>query len=144
MSPIDKYIQLVYGKDSNLNKIENIDDRKKIAAEQCEIDVPDRDKIGKQVIAFMRKQNHNRHSLLVTKEELYMESLEVLREPLMESKDDDKRLKNIKLKGDLNDLCNRLEEEIEKLRLSLYTEEYKEEAKKVVSIEERLKNKQWC
>lgn len=138
---IKKYIELVYGKESDLNKIENIEERKKIAAEQCGIEVPDRSKIGKQVILFMREMNHNRHSLLVTKEELFMESLEVLREPLAETKDDDKRLKNIKLKGDLNELCNRLEEEIEKLRISLYTEEYKEEAKRVVSIEERLSKK---
>lgn len=139
MTPIQKYIQEVYSKDSKLNKIEDIQERKKIAAEKCEIEIPENTpELRKQIIEFLRSQAHNKFSLLITKEELLFESLEIMREPLIQSKDDDKRLKNLKLKGDANSLCDQLAVQIEALRIEIFTDEFHVEAKKVISIEERI------
>lgn len=142
MTPIQKYIQEVYSKDSKLNKIEDIQERKKIAAEKCEIEIPENTpELRKQIIEFLRSQAHNKFALLISKEELLIECLDVMREPLINSKDDDKRLKNVKLKGDVNALCDKLVVETDLLRIDIFTEEHAEESKKVISIEERLKAK---
>jgi len=136
------YISLVYSRTSDLNKIEDLAERKKIAAEKCGIEVPENTpEMRKEIIAFLRDQYHYKFTLLMTKEELLTESLDIMLEPLVSTKDDDKRLKNIKLKGDVNDLCSKLVNEIDVLRLTIFTEEYAEESKKVISIEERLKAK---
>lgn len=137
-----KYIPLIYGVESNLNKIEDLVERKKIAAEQCGIEVPENtEELRKVIIEFLRLQHHNKFALLVSKEELLTECLDVLREPLVISKDDEKRLKNVKLKGDVNALCDKLVVETERLRIDIFTEEHAEESKKVISIEERLRRK---
>jgi|JI10StandDraft_1071094.scaffolds.fasta_scaffold103704_3 hypothetical protein len=137
-----KYIPLIYGVGSTLNKIEDLTERKKIAAEQCEIEVPENtEDLRKVIIEFLRLQHHNKFALLISKEELLIECLDVLREPLVNSKDDDKRLKNVKLKGDVNALCDKLVVETDLLRIDIFTEEHAEESKKVISIEERLKAK---
>lgn len=139
-----KYIPLIYGADSNLNKIEDLIERKKIAAEQCGIDVPENtEELRKVIIEFLRMQHHNKFSLLISKEELLIECLDVMREPLLSSKDDDKRLKNVKLKGDVNELCGKLVTETERLRVDVFTEEHAEESKKVISIEDRLLSKRF-
>lgn len=134
-----EYIKLVYGKNSPLNAIEDINERKKIASERIGLTVDNEDeKTRKLILEFLREQNHFKNSLFVSKQELYWESLEVLREPLKKG-DDDKRLKNIKLKGDLNDLCGKLVLEMDALRADIYGDEFKEEATKtVISFEQRL------
>ena len=137
-----EYIKLVYGKDSPLSAVTDINERKQIASDKMVITVDAEDeKTRKLILEFMREQNHYKHSFLMTKLELLWESLEVLREPLKKG-DDDKRLKNIKLKGDLNDLCSKLIPEVESLYDGIYGEEFKEDAKKVVvSFEQRLQKK---
>jgi hypothetical protein len=139
-----KYIPLIYGVGSTLNKIEDLTERKKIAAEQCGIDVPENtEELRKVIIEFLRLQHHNKFALLISKEELLIECLDVLREPLVNSKDDDKRLKNVKLKGDVNDLCDKLVSETDRLRQTIFTEEHADESKKVISIEDRLLSKRF-
>jgi hypothetical protein len=137
MSKTEEYIRLVYSKDSSFKSIADINERKKVVAAKLEIPIPE--DIAKQVIKFLREENHFDNSLLLSKQELYWETLEVMREPLAETKDDDKRLKNIKLKGDVNDLCSKLVSEINALASAVYGEEFKEQAMRaVVSPEERL------
>ena len=139
---IQEYIKLVYSKDSAFRKIADVAERKKIVCQKLQMTEPDMKEIGKEVIKFLRGENHFAQSLLDSKQELYWETLEVMREPLASTKDDDKRLKNIKLKGDVNDLCSKLVSEIDKLATMIYGEEFKEEAMvKVITPEERLKNK---
>tara|TARA_R110000868_G_scaffold84074_1_gene237203 strand:+ start:193 stop:633 length:441 start_codon:yes stop_codon:yes gene_type:complete len=139
---LDEYIKLVYGKDSSLAKIADINEKKQIAIEKTGAIVDYEDEsLRKLILEFLREQNHYKHSLLMTKQEVYWEFLEVLREPLKHG-DDDKRLKNVKLKGDINDLCSKLIPEIEALLDSIYGAEFKEMAQKtVVSFEQRLKAK---
>lgn len=136
-----RYIPLIYSVDSPFNKIEDLAERKKVAASKCEIEVPNNadESFRKVAIEYLRQQNHNKFSLLITKQQVYEETLEVLGEPLTHTKDDDKRLKNIKLKGDVNDLCEKLVVEIARLQQDIFTKEYQEEAMKVISPEERLR-----
>jgi len=134
---------MVYGKDSSLAAIQDINERKQVASDRLEVTVDHKDeKVRKLILTFLRQQNHYKHALLSSRQELYWETLEVLREPLKSGSDDDKRLKNVKLKGDLNDLCGKLVLEIDVLLDSIYGEEFKEEAQKiVVSFEQRLQKK---
>jgi len=134
-----EYIKMVYGKDSPLIAIADINERKQVVSDKLGITVDNEDeKTRKLILDFLREQNHYKHALLSSRQELYWETLEVLREPLKKG-DDDKRLKNVKLKGDLNDLCGKLVLEIESLYEGIYGEEFKEEAQKtVVSFEQRL------
>jgi hypothetical protein len=137
-----EYIELVYGKDSTLAQVQDIEEKKQIARDKSGVTI-DTEDVGtrKLILEFLREQNHYKHSLLVTKQEAYWEFLEVLREPLNKG-DDDKRLKNVKLKGDVNDLCSKLVSEIEVLLNSIYGEEFKEEGQKtVVTFEQRLQKK---
>lgn len=140
---IAEYIRLVYGKDSPISKIVDIQEKKQVALDKTGASISDDDEGTRRLILeFLREQNHYKHSLLISKQELYWESLEVLREPLKKSTDDDKRLKNIKLKGDLNDLCSKLVSEIDVLYDNVYTLEFKEEAQKgVITFEQRLQKK---
>jgi hypothetical protein len=135
-----EYIKLVYGKDSSLIAIADINERKQVVSDRLGITVDNEDEnTRKLILEFLREQNHYKHALLSSRQELYWESLEVMREPLKKGSDDDKRLKNVKLKGDLNDLCGKLVSEIDSLYESIYGEEFKEEAQKtVVSFEQRL------
>jgi len=138
--PLVAYIKLVYGKDSPLATIADITERKQVAADKLSVTVDQEDeKTRKLILEFLREQNHYKHALLSSRQELYWEFLEVMREPLKKG-DDDKRLKNVKLKGDVNDLCGKLVLEIDTLLESIYGEEFKEDAspKTVVSFEQRL------
>lgn len=134
-----EYVRLIYSVDSPLNKIEDLGERKRAAAQKCDIPIPENtEDFRKLVMLYLRYQKHNKFSLLITKQEVYEETLLVLAEPLTHTKDDDKRLKNIKLKGDVNALCEKLVVEIERLQLDIYTKEFQEEAKRVISVEERI------
>jgi hypothetical protein len=135
------YIKMVYGINSPLSAITDINERKQVVADKLNVIVDHEDETTRKLILeFLREQNHYKHALLSSRQELYWESLEVMREPLKKSSDDDKRLKNVKLKGDLNDLCGKLVLEIENLYDSIYGEEFKKEAQNntVLSIEQRL------
>ena len=136
------YIKMVYGINSPLSAITDINERKQVVADKLSITVDHEDETTRKLILeFLREQNHYKHALLSSRQELYWESLEVMREPLKKG-DDDKRLKNVKLKGDLNDLCGKLVLEIESLYEGIYGEEFKDEAKKTVSsFEQRLLEK---
>jgi len=136
------YIKMVYGINSPLSSITDINERKQVVADKLNITVDHEDETTRKLILeFLREQNHYKHALLSSRQELYWESLEVMREPLKKG-DDDKRLKNVKLKGDLNDLCGKLVLEIENLYEGIYGDEFKDEAKKTVSsFEQRLLEK---
>lgn len=137
-----EYIKMVYGINSPLSSISDINERKQVVADKLSITVDHEDEnVRKLILEFLREQNHYKHALLSSRQELYWESLEVMREPLKKG-DDDKRLKNVKLKGDLNDLCGKLVLEIENLYDGIYGDEFKDEAKKTVSsFEQRLLEK---
>ena len=94
-----EYVKLVYGKESPLFAIEDVNEKKSIARDKSGVitDV-ESEEISKLILQFLREQNHYKHSLLLSKQELYWETLEIMREPLTKTKDDDKRLKNIKHK----------------------------------------------
>lgn len=142
-SAIVEYIQLAYGHDSSLSQIPDIKERKLIASSRSGVDLVNEDEtIRKLILEFLKEQNHYKHALLMSKQELYWESLGVMREPIINTKDEDKRLKNIKLKGEVNDLCGKLVMEITQLIDGIYGEEFKEETMKTVSsFEKRLLEK---
>lgn len=141
-----RYIELMNSKSSELNKIENIEERKKTACEQAGLKMAPEDEGYKKLVVYYLNyfQHNNKYSLLRTREEMLIEALVSLSEPLLPSKDEDKRLKNVKLKGDLDLLCERLVNGIESLYKEIYaelSEVAKEEMRVSLSPEQRLKNK---
>jgi hypothetical protein len=139
MSNIDKYIDLVYNWKSKLANIPLMD-RKVAAAKELGIEVPD---CQVPIINYLAKQNHYRFTLLVSREELLQEMIESLQTQKI-NKGEDKELKTIKLKGEIDMLCGRLVEQIEEAYKTIWGEMSEaakvEVKKKIVSPEERLRN----
>lgn len=139
------YIELMNAKDSMLNKIENLEERKKAAMTLAGLQtIPDSSEFKELVVYYLNYfQHHNKYSLLRTREEMLAEALADMSQTL-DSQDEDTRLKNWKLKGDLDVLCERLIVGIEQLYRDIYGELVdvaKEQMKMGLSPEQRLRAK---
>lgn len=140
------YIEKMNAKDSSLNKIENLEERKKLAMKECSLQaIPETEEFKRLVVYYLSYfQHYNEYTLLRTREELLQEVMASMGESLVATKDEDKKLKNVKLKGDLDQLAERLVEGCEKLRKKIYgeLEDVASEVIKVsISPEQRLKQK---
>jgi len=140
------YLELVYGWKSEYQKIQDVEERKKVVCDKLRISFEhqkeqEKSKLFREdVLRFMETQNPLKSTLLITKQELLHEMFEKVREPLLQTKDEDKLLKNVKLKGDIDELCGRLVDDVERLFKEIYqdkTDEAKSESRK--SLEQRLK-----
>lgn len=140
----EHYIELMYSKDSEYNKIENLEERKRQVMQVCNMDTePNSKEYRMKVVEFLSRQHHNKFSLLRTREDMLQEALASMREPLVNTTDEDKKLKNVKLKLDLDVLAERLLTGIDSLRKEIYKPEVMAEAEEmivsVVTPEMRLK-----
>jgi len=62
---INEYIKLVYGKDSPLSAIQDINERKQVVSDRLSITVDHEDeKVRKLILDFLRQQNHYKNALL--------------------------------------------------------------------------------
>jgi len=141
-----KYVEFMNDKNSTYIRIENIEERKKACQHASGLDIVPEDKDYKDLVVYYLSywQHHNKFSLLRTREDLLIETLKNMNEPIDEKSDEDQRLKNVKLKLDLDILANRLIEGIEELYNSIYGDfkkEGEEHIKQALSPEQRLKNK---
>lgn len=147
----DQYISLLNDPKGLFQQIENVVDRRKAVCTKLGIDY---DQLQTrfatkdfQVKVFRHlsfKVANNKYTLLVSREELLLETLQELREKLVTTTDEDKRLKAIKLKGELDVLCERLVDGIEKLYKEIYgdvAQVAKEEVRKSLSPEQRIKGR---
>lgn len=129
-----RYIEKVYSRDSK----GTLEERRKShdIAETPEI----RELIAYYISYFVYD---NEFMLLIAKEELYREQIAIMREPLVE-KDEEKRLKLSDLKSKADATCDKLVEDIKRLRSAIYGD-LEEQGQKVVQVaispEERLKMK---
>lgn len=140
------YIEKMNSKESALNRIENLEERKKAALKECGLQSISEDEAFKKLVVYYLSyfQHNNKYTLLRTREELLQEVMENMRESLEKTPDEDKKLKNVKLKGDLDQLAERLVEGCEKLYKEIYGE-LAETARDVIKVsispEQRLKKK---
>lgn len=140
---IGMYISLLYNKNSKLLRIENLDERRREAARQAGVDdqVVGKDKnVEKRIAQYLADQFHVKFALCITKMELLWACLIKLREPLDEDRDIEDQ---IKAKGALNDLCDKLDVSFHKLIAEIYPSDMKDSAMDVIKTamrpEERLK-----
>jgi hypothetical protein len=143
---MNEYLNLVYGGKSSFQKMQDIEERKKAVCEKLglkfeQIKAMELDKDFRQtILKFMRDQVPLKVSLLNTRQELFQEMMEKVREPLLQTKDEERMLKSIKLKADIDSLLGRLADNIDQMYKEIYQDKV-EEAKFEVrrSVEERLK-----
>ena len=143
-----EFVEKMNSKDSEFNKIESVEDRiqavmDKVGLKKLPIDGLELDNFNALTIAFLNFQHHNKYTLLRTRECVYLETIKNLMVPLeLVGVDAEDRLKNVKLKGDLNDLAGRLVVEIDTLYKEIYSQSEelgKEAMKNAMSPEKRLK-----
>lgn len=161
---IKKYIELVYSQDSELSKIEDLNQRKKTAIEKvnANITTPDvqdvihlRNKnINEMIFSFMKENNSNKYALLNSRRQLFWELQERLMKPLTSSYkandkdvdiDDEALLKSVNLKTTISDKAEVLLEGIDRLYKQIFIGEEEIEMAttmmKIITPEQRLKKK---
>ena len=160
---IKKYIELVYSQESELNKIENLADKKKTAMEKVGIDpksdvaqsimlLKNKD-VTPKILAYMEANNSNKCALLNSRRQLFWELQERLMKPLTSSYkngeteievDDEALLKAVNLKTTISDKAEELIKGIERLQSEIYIGKEETEAadmKRLGRLEDRIKNK---
>lgn len=139
------YIDLVYNWKSEYASIPDLQLRKQQVAAKLGIEIPIGQTHEKEVIEYLNKQAHYRYTLLISRMQLLEDMLGSLKsKPKAAGEDAD--LKYVKLQGDIDALCGRLVDDIEAGFKTIYAElaeTAKEQVKKVRSVEQRLKEKEW-
>lgn len=144
-----KYVDLLCSKTSELNTIENLEERKKAALTKSKWTGTEDKKVLEQVSELIFHylsyyQGNNEFSLLLSREELFVQMLGAMREPLEQTSDEGKYLKNIEIKGKIDDLLDSLLIRIKAQRTSIYgiqEEAMVSKIKRVMTPEARLKVK---
>lgn len=155
---IELYISLVYSEKSDLNAIENLDERKKAACERAKLDfksdaiqniVQMKDLMWKgRIIDQLITQNSNEYMLLVADQNFYCECIKALMEP-MAIDNDSKNSGITELDFKTKSLVSKSADELLERMKPRYLSIFKGEAESKVAqemirsrrLEDRLKNK---
>lgn len=155
---IKQYIKLMYSKDSELNSIPLLEDRKRRACELSGLEWEKsqdivhlkNDKTNEAIFAFLNSENPNEYVKLVADQQLFWEMQQIQMEPLdrgtgKNAIDDETILKNMNLKTTMSLKSEEVLERINKLMAKVYrTDEEQEMASKIIRMkrpEERIKKK---
>lgn len=147
-----KYIQHLYSKDSDLNKIASLDERKKEACKRAGLDwqksqdivnLKDK-KINREIFDFLSSENPNEYVMLVSDQQLFWEMQHIKMESLdTEKADEESILKAINLKNTISAKSEELLERINRTFEKIYN--YKDEIEmakqqlRIMRPEERVK-----
>jgi len=147
-----KYIQHLYSKDSDLNKIASLDERKKEACKRAGLDweksqdivnLKDK-KINKEIFDFLSAENPNEYVMLVSDQQLFWEMQHIKMESLdTEKADEESILKAINLKNTISAKSEELLDRINRTFEKIYN--YKDEIEmakqqlRIMRPEERVK-----
>jgi hypothetical protein len=158
---IQNYIRLVYSDKSDLNDITNLEDRKKQACERAKLPYDDEKTqeivhmknkdVNTAIFNFCAEQCPYEFNLLISKEHLFLEQMQMLMEPLKKTTDDGKTIedvdeermmKRINLKNTISEKSETLLISINELRTKIWkgTVEQKVAEAKIKSqrMEDRL------
>ncbi len=141
-----KYIGFICDKTSDLNAIENLEDRKAAARAKAKWggteDKVLLEQIDELVFHYLSYFQYSLDfALLLSREELYAQMLQAIRDPI-DITDADKYMKTIKIKGDINKLLQELLDGIKELRKEIYGIHEEQAAPKILKVrspESRLK-----
>lgn len=147
---IQKYIDLVYSQKSKLNSIPNLDERKRAACEQLNIDIKEdwvqnliqmKDlQANEQIHYFLITQNSPEYVLYNADEHLYFELIKRIMEPLKADDDKDMSYKT-KASADASSILVRLQERALKIWKGDAEVEMATQRMRMMRPEERLKQK---
>jgi len=143
MTPEEQhYIALVYGRQSELKFIDKIEERKKAALARSGL--KEAKGLEQEIMRYLITQNDLKYSLLVSRQEMYWETLSKLRNQIVDATDTDEQIKIVKLKKELDQLSERLMEGIAKLYREIFEsadiiDAAKEHTKVTYSPEQRIK-----
>ncbi len=146
-----EFIELLYTKDSKLMAIEDLDDRRRQAAQLAGLDLGSEEtkdiidlqdeKVNDLIFHFMCTQNSNRFNNLINAQNLLWSYQKMLSKPFPEN--DDEAQKAVSFRSKLSDECDAQTERIDRLMAEIFPKEIKEKAesniRKLYSHEARLK-----
>lgn len=151
-----KYISLLYSKDSELNKISSLDERKKEACKKAGLDyaksqdiinLKDK-KINREIFDFLSSENPNEYVMLISDQQLFWEMQHIKMEPLDRGTgsnllDDESILKSINLKNTVSAKSEELLERINRTYEKIYNHkdeiEMAKQQLRLMRPEERVK-----
>lgn len=147
-----KYIQHLYSKDSELNKIASLDERKKEACKRAGLDweksqdivnLKDK-KINREIFDFLSSENPNEYVMLVSDQQLFWEMQHIKMESLDTDKaDEESILKSINLKNTISAKSEELLERINRTFEKIYNHkdeiEMAKQQLRIMRPEERVK-----
>lgn len=150
---IQQYIELVYSEKSDLNTIQDLDERKKTACEKAKLDhssdviqkmlkMQDKD-TNEQIFDFLIANNREEFILYISDQHLFYE-LQKRQMKSMKDDDSDSELKDLDLKTKISEKSEQLLERIKVRRAKLFGGKDEQEAAAKVRMqrpEERLRNK---
>lgn len=148
---IQTYIELVYSEKSDMNIIQDLGERKKMACEKSKLDynsdaiqsiVNMKDLIvNEQIFEFLRTQNSNDYVLLISDQHLFWELMQRNAKPMAES--GDAELKDCDLKLKISEKCEPLLDRIKARYKSIFIGEAEQKVaeNKMKTAEQRLKGK---
>jgi len=144
-----KYIEAMYNKNSKLNNIQNLKDRKLEACKESKLNPKDVDTIDvmemknedvrKLVMYYLSIfQNSNQFHQLITDQQLFWSIQEIIVKPI-EDVDEDSIMEKYKKRTALSETADNLAKRINRLYSEIYaTDELKDEAKEFVRHIHRL------
>lgn len=158
---IKQYIELVYSEKSQLNSIENLEERKKKACEKAKLDylsesvqkvihIKDKE-VNNLIFDYCRTTCSNEFYLFMADQHLFWEQMQLLMEPLKkitedgktEEIDEEAMMKRTNLKDTISKNCEKLLERINARRLSIFKGESESEMAaekiRIMRPEERLR-----
>lgn len=129
---IDKYIELMYSETSDLNKIEDVGERKKAAAKGAGLDITDKEtldimhlqneKANNRIFNYLSKTQSNNYIALTSDQQLFWE-IQFRKMSPLDTTDDEVMLKNINLKTTMSIKSQELLERIDALYRRIYKHE---------------------
>jgi hypothetical protein len=152
---IEQYIELVYSEKSELNTVQDLQERKKQACAKAKLNFNDEavqlivtmkdEKVRAKIFDYLVSQNSNDFILLVSDQHLFWQMQQRLMEPLAQTTNTDSDLKDLDLKTKISEKSESLLERIKMRYRSIFKGESEQEigAQKIrlMRPEERLKKK---
>lgn len=152
---IEQYIELVYSEKSDLNKIVDLQERKKQACIKAKLNFNDEsvqlivnmkdEKVNPRIFDYLTSQNSNDFILLLSDQHLFLQMQQRLMEPLAQTQNTDSDLKDLDLKTKISEKSESLLERM-KLRYSKifkgdHEQEFAIQKIRLMRPEERIKKK---
>ena len=154
---ITRYIELVYSEKSELNKIQDLEERKKTACHKAGLKYDDpkvkdiinlkNKDVNVEIFDHLRSHNSNKYILLICNQHLFWEQMQQLMEPLkpVQGGDTESYLKEQNLKNTISEKAEELLDRINNLRADIFKDaETSKMADNIIKFqrpEDRLKKK---